>query len=207
MSLHVLKHPLIKDKITKIRKNETSSKEFYELVKELSSLIIYEATRDFKLKEVEIETPLCKTIEPELDEDIIIVPILRAGIGMVEGIRNIIPDVKVGFIGLYRNEETLEPVEYYSKFPPYNSHSRFLVLDPMLATGGSAIAAIELIKNMGVKNIRYLGLVGAPEGVNNLSNAHPDVDIYLASLDSHLNDKGYIVPGLGDCGDRLFGTK
>jgi uracil phosphoribosyltransferase len=167
----------------------------------------YEITRDFPLKEVEIETPICKTIQYEIANEVTIVPILRAGLGMVDGIRGMIPTAKVGFIGLYRNEETLEPVEYYAKFPENVASSIVLVVDPMLATGGSAIAAIDMLKRRGCTNIRYVGLVGAPEGVNNLSKAHPDVDIYLAALDEKLNENGYIVPGLGDCGDRLFGTK
>ena len=167
----------------------------------------YEITREFPLKEVEIETPICKSIQYELASEVVIVPILRAGLGMVDGIREMIPTAKVGFIGLYRDEETLEPHEYYAKFPNEIKDSIVLLVDPMLATGGSASAAITMLKKRGCKDIRYVGLVGAPEGIKTLQNDHPDVDIYLASLDEKLNEKGYIVPGLGDCGDRLFGTK
>ncbi len=207
MSVNVLNHSLIKHKVTNIRKIETKTKDFYQNVSEIAGLMAYEITRDFPLKEVEIETPICKTIQYEIANEVTIVPILRAGLGMVDGIRGMIPTAKVGFIGLYRNEETLEPVEYYAKFPENVASSIVLVVDPMLATGGSAIAAIDMLKRRGCTNIRYVGLVGAPEGVNNLSKAHPDVDIYLAALDEKLNENGYIVPGLGDCGDRLFGTK
>lgn len=207
MSLVVLNHSLVKHKITNIRKKETKTKDFYQNVNEIAGLMAYEITREFPLKEVEIETPICKSIQYELASDVVIVPILRAGLGMVDGIRSMIPTAKVGFIGLYRDEETLEPHEYYAKFPETIKDSIVLVVDPMLATGGSAIAAIDMLKKRGCSNIRYIGLVGAPEGVKNLQNAHPDVDIYLATLDEKLNEKGYIVPGLGDCGDRLFGTK
>lgn len=207
MSLVVLNHSLVKHKITNIRKKETKTKDFYQNVNEIAGLMAYEITREFPLKEVEIETPICKSIQYELASDVVIVPILRAGLGMVDGIRSMIPTAKVGFIGLYRDEETLEPHEYYAKFPETINDSIVLVVDPMLATGGSAIAAIDMLKKRGCSNIRYIGLVGAPEGVKNLQNAHPDVDIYLATLDEKLNEKGYIVPGLGDCGDRLFGTK
>jgi uracil phosphoribosyltransferase len=207
MAVNVLNHSLIKHKVTNIRKIETKTKDFYQNVSEIAGLMAYEITRDFPLKEVEIETPICKTIQYEIANEVTIVTILRAGLGMVDGIRGMIPTAKVGFIGLYRNEETLEPVEYYAKFPENVASSIVLVVDPMLATGGSAIAAIDMLKRRGCTNIRYVGLVGAPEGVNNLSKAHPDVDIYLAALDEKLNENGYIVPGLGDCGDRLFGTK
>lgn len=203
----ILDHPLVKHKLTNIRKKETSTKDFYENVQEIGSLIAYEVSRDFPMKEVEIETPICKSVQYELSKDIVIVPILRAGLGMVDGIRNIIPTAKVGFIGLYRDEKTLEPHEYYAKFPDEIENSIVLLVDPMLATGGSAIAAIDMLKKRGVKDIRYVGLVAAPEGVKALSKKHPDVDIYTAALDEKLNEKGYIVPGLGDCGDRLFGTK
>ncbi len=207
MAVTVLNHSLIKHKLTNIRRKETKTKDFYQNVSEIAGLMAYEITRDFPLKEVEIDTPICKTIQYELGNDIVIVPILRAGLGMVDGIRSMIPTAKVGFVGLYRDEETLEPHEYYAKFPDTIADSIVLLVDPMLATGGSAIAAISMLKNRGCTNIRYVGLVGAPEGVEALSQAHPDVDIYLAALDEKLNDKGYIVPGLGDCGDRLFGTK
>ncbi len=207
MSLVVLNHSLVKHKITNIRKKETKTKDFYQNVSEIAGLMAYEITRDFPLKKIEIETPICKTVQYEIAQDIVIVPILRAGLGMVDGIRGMIPTAKVGFIGLYRDEETLEPHEYYAKFPDTITSSIVLVVDPMLATGGSAAAAITMLKNRGCKDIRYVGLVGAPEGVKNLQKIHPDVDIYLAALDEKLNEKGYIVPGLGDCGDRLFGTK
>ncbi|MDE5867733.1 MAG: uracil phosphoribosyltransferase [Anaeroplasmataceae bacterium] len=207
MSVHILDHPMIKHKLTNIRKQETSTKDFYQNVEEIAGLMAYEITRDFPLKPVEITTPICKTIQSELAKDVVIVPILRAGLGMVEGIRRMIPTAKVGFIGLYRDEETLEPHEYYAKFPDNIVHSLVLVVDPMLATGGSASAAITMLKKRGCKNIRYVGLVAAPEGVETLQKNHSDVDVYLAALDEKLNEKGYIVPGLGDCGDRLFGTK
>ncbi|MGM9969880.1 MAG: uracil phosphoribosyltransferase [Anaeroplasma sp.] len=207
MSITILNHSLVKHKLTNIRKETTKTKDFYQNVNEIAGLMAYEITRDFPLREIEIQTPICKSIQYEIASDVVIVPILRAGLGMVDGIRGMIPTAKVGFIGLYRDEETLEPHEYYAKFPDSIVDSIVLVVDPMLATGGSASAAITMLKNRGVKDIRYVGLVGAPEGVQFLQENHPDVDIYLASLDEKLNEKGYIVPGLGDCGDRLFGTK
>ena len=207
MSVTILNHPLIKHKLTNIRKKETNTKDFYQNVNEIAGLMAYEATKDFPLQSVEIETPICKSVQYELKDEVVIVPILRAGLGMIDGIRSMVPTAKVGIIGLYRDEETLEPHEYYAKFPTNITTAIVLVVDPMLATGGSAIAAIDMLKKRGCKNIRFVGLVGAPEGIDALSKAHPDVDIYLASKDEKLNDKGYIVPGLGDCGDRLFGTK
>ena len=207
MSVTILNHSLIKHKLTNIRKTDTKTKNFYQNVNEIAGLMAYEITRDFPLKEVEIETPICKTIQYELARDVVIVPILRAGLGMVDGIRSMVPTAKVGFIGLYRDEETLEPHEYYAKFPDNISDSITLLVDPMLATGGSASAAISLLKKRGCKDIRYVGLVAAPEGVKRLQQDHPDVPIYLAALDEKLNENGYIVPGLGDCGDRLFGTR
>lgn len=203
----IVDHPLIKHKLTNIRKKETKTKDFYENVQEIGSLMAYEISRDFPLRDVEIETPICKTVQKELAQEIVIVPILRAGLGMVDGIRNMIPSAKVGFIGMYRDETTLVPVEYYAKFPNEITSSIVLLVDPMLATGGSAIAAVTQLKKRGVSNIKYVGLVAAPEGVKALQEAHPDVDIYTASLDEKLNSDGYIIPGLGDCGDRLFGTK
>lgn len=203
----IVDHPLIKHKLTNIRKKETKTKDFYENVQEIGSLMAYEISRDFPLRDVEIETPICKTVQKELAQEIVIVPILRAGLGMVDGIRNMIPSAKVGFIGMYRDETTLVPVEYYAKFPKEITSSIVLLVDPMLATGGSAIAAVTQLKKRGVSNIKYVGLVAAPEGVKALQEAHPDVDIYTASLDEKLNSDGYIIPGLGDCGDRLFGTK
>ena len=207
MSITVLNHSLIKHKLTNIRKTETNTKDFYQNVNEIAGLMAYEISRDFPLKPVEITTPICKRIQYELANDVVIVPILRAGLGMVDGIRSMIPTAKVGFIGLFRDETTLEPHEYYAKFPDTIKESIVLLVDPMLATGGSASAAITMLKKRGCKDIRYVGLVGAPEGVKTLQKDHPDVPIYLASLDEKLNEKGYIVPGLGDCGDRLFGTR
>ncbi len=207
MSVTILNHSLVKHKLTNIRKKETKTKDFYQNVNEIAGLMAYEITRDFPLKEVEIETPICKSTQYEISSDVVIVPILRAGLGMVDGIRSMIPTAKVGFIGLYRDEETLEPHEYYAKFPENINDAIVLVVDPMLATGGSASAAISMLKKRGCKDIRFVGLVAAPEGVKCLQNDHPDVDLYLATLDEKLNEKGYIVPGLGDCGDRLFGTK
>lgn len=203
----VLNHPLINHKMAKIRDKNTGTKEFRESVSEVGGLITYEITRDFQTVEKTIETPICEMQAKELAKQIVIVPILRAGLGMVEGIHNIIPTAKIGHIGLYRDEVSLEPQVYYSKFPEIIKDSVVLVVDPMLATGGSASKAIEIIKKTGAKDIRYVGLVGCPEGVKRIQDDHPDVAIYLAALDSHLNEKGYIVPGLGDCGDRLFGTK
>lgn len=203
----ILDHPLIKSKLTNIRRKETNKKDFYQNVQEIGSLITYEMCRDLPLKEVEIETPLCKTLQYELAKEVVIVPILRAGLGMMDGIREIIPTAKVGFIGLARDEKTLKPVKYYCKLPDCTKDASVILIDPMLATGGSAIEAINILKETGCKDIRYAGLVAAPEGIKALTSAHPDVDIYTAALDEKLNDKGYIVPGLGDCGDRLFGTK
>lgn len=207
MSVYIFDHPLIKHKLTNIRKKETKTKEFYEQVGEIAGLMAFEATRKLPIKPIEIETPICKTVQYELATEVVIVPILRAGLGMVDGIRSMIPTAKVGIIGLYRDEKTLEPVEYYAKFPNTIVQSTVIVVDPMLATGGSAVAAIDMLKKRGCNNIIYVGLVGAPEGIKALSTAHPDVDIYLAAQDEKLNKDGYIVPGLGDCGDRLFGTK
>ena len=204
----VMDHPLIAHKIGIIRKKETGTREFRDMVSEIGALITYEATKDLKLQDVEIETPICKTTVKELaGKKLAVIPILRAGLGMVEGVLTMIPSAKVGHIGLYRNEETLEPVEYYCKIPKDCSERDVFVVDPMLATGGSAIAAIQMLKNRGVKNMRVLCVIAAPEGVKKLQEAHPDVDIYIGALDEHLNENGYIVPGLGDAGDRIFGTK
>jgi uracil phosphoribosyltransferase len=205
--LVVVDHPLIKHKLTNIRKKEMNTKDFYANVQEIGSLMAYEIARDFPLRDIEIETPICKTVQKELAKKIVIIPILRAGLGMVDGIRDMIPSAKVGFIGLYRDEETLKPHYYYAKFPKEVADCIVLLVDPMLATGGSAIAACDKLKEVGCKNIKYVGLVAAPEGIAALQKAHPDVDIYTASVDEKLNESGYIVPGLGDCGDRLFGTK
>ncbi len=203
----VLNHPLILHKLSMIRSKDTNTKEFRELVNEVASLMTYEMARDLKVKEVTVSTPICDSKCYVLDKDIILVPILRAGLGMVEGVSRLIPSAKIGHVGLYRDEESLQPKEYYSKFPENIEFSTVIVLDPMLATGGSANAAIDMVKKRGAKTIMFIGLVGAPEGVENMQKAHPDVDIFLAALDEKLNENGYIVPGLGDCGDRLFGTK
>ena len=203
----VMNHPLISHKLSILRHKDTKSKDFRELLNEIASLMTFDICRDLQTKEVLVETPICTAKCQTLDKEVIIVPILRAGLGMVDGILQLIPTAKVGHIGLYRDEETHEPCEYYAKFPTNLDEATIFVLDPMLATGGSAAAAITMIKNRGAKDIRYIGLVGAPEGVAKFQAAHPDVDIYLAALDEKLNENCYIVPGLGDCGDRLFGTK
>ena len=203
----VLNHPLITHKLAIMRDEKTCTKDFSQQLDEIASLMAYEVSRDLLVKDVEVKTPMavCKT--QMLAKDVILVPILRAGMGMTQGIRNLIPTAKVGFIGLYRNEETLEPVEYFAKFPKNLDDAIVMVLDPMLATGGSSSAALDMIKKRGAKNIKLVCLVGAPEGVKYVEEHHPDVDIYLAALDEKLNDIGYIVPGLGDAGDRIFGTK
>ena len=206
--VYVFDHPLIQHKLTYIRKKETGTKEFRELVDEIATLMAFEATRDLPLTEIEIETPVAKTKAKVLSgKKLGIVPILRAGMGMVDGILKLIPAAKVGHVGLYRDPETLQPVEYYVKFPSDIEERDIFVVDPMLATGGSAIEAINSLKKRGAKHIVFLCLIAAPEGVEALTKAHPDVDIYIAALDEKLNEKGYIIPGLGDAGDRLFGTK
>ena len=206
--VHVFDHPLIQHKLSIMRKTETGPKEFRELLEEISMLMVYEVTRDLPTEEVEIETPICKTTVKMLaGKKLGNVPILRAGLGMVDGISNMIPACRIGHIGLYRDPETLEPVEYYCKLPHDAQERELLVLDPMLATGGSASDAITLIKKRGCSHIRLVNLIAAPEGIARVQKDHPDVDIYVAGLDDHLNDHGYIVPGLGDAGDRLFGTK
>ena len=206
--VHVFDHPLIQHKLSIMRKTETGPKEFRELLEEISMLMVYEVTRDLPTEEVEIETPICKTTVKMLaGKKLGIVPILRAGLGMVDGIMNMIPACRIGHIGLYRDPETLEPVEYYCKLPADAEERELILLDPMLATGGSASDAITLIKKRGCNHIRLVNLIAAPEGIARVQKDHPDVDIYVAGLDSHLNDHGYIVPGLGDAGDRLFGTK
>lgn len=204
----VFDHPLIKHKLTFIRDKNTGSKEFRELVTEVSTLMGYEVTRDFPLEEIEIETPLTKMKSQVIaGKKVGLIPILRAGLGMVDGMLNLLPAARVGHIGLYRDPETLKPVEYYCKLPQDIEERELIVLDPMLATGGSAVAAIDFLKNKGATNIRLVCLIAAPEGVKAVTDAHPDVDIYVAALDEKLNDHAYILPGLGDAGDRLFGTK
>lgn len=203
----VLNHPLITHKLAWMRMEETGHKDFRENLDEIASLMAYEVCRDLPMKDVHITTPMGPCDTKMMDGEIILVPILRAGMGLVNGILDLIPTAKVGFIGLYRDEETLEPVEYFAKFPKELTEGIVLVLDPMLATGGSAIAAVDMIKARGAKNIRMVALVGAPEGVKAFQEKHPDVDLYLAALDDHLNDIGYIVPGLGDAGDRIYGTQ
>ena len=206
--VHVFDHPLIQHKLTIMRQTTTGPKEFRELLEEISMLMVYEVTRDLPTVDVEIETPLCKTTQKMLaGKKLGIVPILRAGLGMVDGIMNMIPACRIGHIGLYRDPETLEPVEYYCKLPHDAQERELLVIDPMLATGGSASDAITLIKRRGCNHIRLVNLIAAPEGIARVQKDHPDVDIYVAGLDEKLNDHGYIVPGLGDAGDRLFGTK
>jgi uracil phosphoribosyltransferase len=206
--VHVFDHPLIQHKLTHIRDKKTGTKEFRELVDEVATLMAYEITRELPLMEVEIETPVQKSQSKVLaGKKLGVVPILRAGIGMVDGILNLIPAARVGHIGLYRDPETLQPVEYYVKLPSDVSERDFFLVDPMLATGGSAIEAVNSLKKRGAKNIRFMCLIAAPEGVKAMTDAHPDVDIYIAALDEKLDEKGYIVPGLGDAGDRLFGTK
>lgn len=206
--IQVMDHPLIQHKIGIIRRKEVGSKDFRQMISEIAMLMCYEATRNLKLQNVEIETPICTTRVKELrGKKLAVVPILRAGLGMVDGMLQMIPAAKVGHIGLYRDPETLEPVEYYCKLPADSSEREVFVVDPMLATGGSAVEAIRMLKNKGVKNIRFMCIIAAPEGVKRMQEAHPDVDVYIGALDEHLNDHGYIVPGLGDAGDRIFGTK
>ena len=204
----IMDHPLIQHKIGLIRRIETGSRDFRALISEIAMYMCYEATRDLKLRDVEIETPICKTTVKELSgKKLAVVPILRAGLGMVDGMLAMIPAAKVVHIGLYRDPETLKPVEYYCKLPADSSEREVFVVDPMLATGGSSIAAIQMLKDKGVKRIRFMCIIAAPEGVEAMKKAHPDVDLYIGALDDHLNDHGYIVPGLGDAGDRIFGTK
>ena len=204
--LHVMDHPLILHKISMLRSKETGTKDFRELIYEIALLIGYEATRDLPVAEYTVSTPVTEAVGYRLPRQVCLVPILRAGLGMVDALLTLIPAARVGHIGLYRDPQTLEPVEYYCKMPPDLAERVVLVLDPMLATGGSAAAAITFLKQRGAKMIKMLNIIGAPEGVKKVTDAHPDVDIYLGSLDEKLNDHGYIVPGLGDAGDRLFGT-
>ena len=204
----ILDHPLVQHKVSHLRDRNTGTKEFKELVSEIAMLLCYEATRDLPTEEVEIETPVAIAKTRVLSgRKLALVPILRAGMGMLDGMLTLLPAAKVGFIGLYRDEETLQPVEYFCKLPKDIAERDVLVLDPMLATGGSAIDAITQIKKHGAKRIKFIGLIAAPEGIKALHEAHPDVDIYLGAQDDHLNENGYIVPGLGDAGDRIYGTK
>ena len=204
----VFDHPLIQHKLSVMREKDTSSKEFRELVSEIAQLMCYEVTRDLPLEEVEIETPVAKAkVKRIAGKKLAVVPILRAGLGMVDGMLNMIPNAKVGHIGLYRDPETLEPVKYYCKMPTDVAERDIIIVDPMLATGGSAVAAITFMKEYGCSHIKLMCLIGAPEGVEKVQESHPDVDIYIAALDEKLNEHGYIVPGLGDAGDRIFGTR
>lgn len=204
----IMEHPLIQHKIGLIRRKDTGTKDFRQTISEIAMLICYEATRELKLDEVEIETPICNTMVKELrGKKMAIVPILRAGLGMVDGMLNLIPAARVGHIGLYRDPETLKPVEYYCKLPADCAEREVFVVDPMLATGGSSVAAIRMLKEKGCRNIHFLCIIAAPEGIEAMKQEHPDVDVYVGALDERLNDHGYIVPGLGDAGDRIFGTK
>jgi uracil phosphoribosyltransferase len=205
--LNLLKHPLLTHKLTLLRRKETDTKEFRETLGEIAGLMAYEITRDLPVRDITIETPIGSCTTQELARDVVLVPILRAGLGMVDGISNLIPTARIGHIGMYRDHNTLEPITYYSKFPDNLSEAVVMVLDPMLATGGSSTDAIQVIKNHGAKTIKLVCIVGAPQGVERIMKDHPDVQIFLAGLDEKLNDNGYIVPGLGDAGDRLFGTK
>ncbi len=208
MALHVVKHPIIEHKISMLRKNDTKTHEFRKIVEEIGSLMVYEITRDLPLSKRTITTPIMQTEANFIDgKKLVVVPILRAGLGMVEGILNLIPSAKVGHIGIYRDEDTLAAVEYFAKFPSHLDEREVLLVDPMLATGATAVAAINILKAKGAKKIRLVCLVGCPVGVEAVTKEHPDVEIYLAALDEKLNEKGYIVPGLGDAGDRIFGTK
>lgn len=207
-NLHILDHPLIQHKLSLIRDKNTGSKDFRDLVEEVAMLMAYEVTRDFSLQDVEIETPVAMATTKMISgRKVGLVPILRAGLGMVAGMLRLIPAAKVGHVGLYRDPETLKPVEYYCKLPPDVEERDLIVIDPMLATGGSASAAITFLKQRGARNIKLMCLIAAPEGVEAVDRVHPDVDIFVAAVDKHLNEHGYIVPGLGDAGDRLFGTK
>ena len=204
----VLDHPLIQHKLTIIRNKDCGTREFREVVNEIAELMVYEVCRDMPLEDIEVETPVATAVERRLaGKKVVVVPILRAGLGMVDGVLELLPAAKVGHIGMYRDEETLQPHEYFVKMPDHLDKREMIIVDPMLATGGSAIAAVDALKKRGAKSIRFVCLVAAPEGVKALREAHPDIDVYAAALDDHLNENGYIVPGLGDAGDRLFGTK
>lgn len=204
--LHIIDHPLIQHKLSKMRDKNTTTYDFKQLLSEIGMLMTFEITRDVKLRDKEIETPICRTVVKVIDEKITLVPILRAGLGMVDGVVAALPFIPIGHIGLFRDEQTHQPVEYFCKLPKDVSEHTVLLVDPMLATGGSAIAACQMLKRKGVKKIKFMCLVAAPEGVRAFMDAVEDVDIYTASLDKCLNENAYIVPGLGDCGDRIFGT-
>ena len=206
--VHVMDHPLVAHKLTILRDKDTSVKDFREIVSEIGMLITYEATRDLPLTTKEVETPICRTIAPTLKgKKFAVVPILRAGLGLVDGVLRMVPSARVGHIGMFRDEETLEPHVYFCKMPKDIAERDIMIVDPMLATGGSAVDAIAQIKKRGAKSIKFLAIIAAPEGLERLHAAHPDVDIYVAALDEKLNENGYIIPGLGDAGDRIFGTK
>jgi len=206
VTVHVSDHPLVAHKLARIRNKQTDPKKFRELIREISALLTYEATRDLALNPIRVQTPLEETDGSVLAEKIGLVPILRAGLGMVEGVWELMPSAEVWHIGLYRDEKSFRPVEYYNKLPVEPTVSVCLVLDPMLATGGSAVATVDILKRWGVKRIKFVGLIGAPEGIANMESHHPDVPVYLAAVDDHLNERAFIVPGLGDAGDRQFGT-
>lgn len=205
-NLNVVRHPLIQNKLTYLRNKNTDNQDFRLILEELTTLMVYEITRNYPLAETEVETPLEKTTSKTLDTKVALVPILRAGVGMLEGVLNLLPKAKVGHIGLYRDHETLEPVEYYKKLPQPLNEFQIIVVDPMLATGGTAKAGVKLVKEEGGENVQFLCLVAAPEGVENFSEEHPNVPVYTAAVDDRLDEEGYIHPGLGDAGDRLFGT-
>ena len=206
MATYIFNHALIEHKLTIMRDQKTSTPVFKQNLDDIAQLMAYEITKDLPLKDKEVVTPLCSMTGKELAQDVVLVPILRAGLGLLDGFRSIIKEAKVGDLGMQRNEETLQPEEYYAKLPRHIDNDYVIIVDPMLATGGSALAAIDSLKNKGVKQLALACLIGAPEGLKMIEDKHPDVDIYLAHLDDHLNEKGYIVPGLGDAGDRLFGT-
>jgi len=203
---HLIDHPLIQHKLAQIRNRHTGTKEFREIVNEIAGLMVYEITRDIPIRKTEIETPLMRCMTSKLAKDIVLIPILRAGLGMVDGITRLVPTAKIGHVGMYRDHETLEPISYYAKFPYRMKKAVVFVLDPMLATGGSASSTLGKLKEEGAKDLKLVCIVGAPEGVERISKDHPDVPVFLAALDDGLNESGYIVPGLGDAGDRLFGT-
>ncbi len=203
---HIIDHPLIQHKLTQIRNKDTGTKEFRENVNEIAGLMAYEITRDIPVRETETETPMMSCVTHELSRDIVLIPVLRAGLGMVDGITSLIPTAKIGHVGMYRDHDTLEPLSYYAKFPYRMKKAVVLVLDPMLATGGSASATLDKLKAEGAKDLKLVCIVGAPEGLERVTRDHPEVDIFLAALDQGLNEQGYIIPGLGDAGDRLFGT-